>query len=159
GPVITITSPANNDVIGGRRTLEFTIVDMESGINTKKVSVYLNQVPNPYNGMNGLWTPQLGLEKHVNVMYTFQIDAETITSRGSQINVIVEAEDNADNKSQSSASYYFDTSPPSIDLDPAFIQDVKLVDKKPICSVPFDPVGYGALNDASAGERPVNGYA
>lgn len=139
GPVITITSPNTGDIIGARRVLQFTVADMGSGVKKDSVSVTVNKVPYSFD-MSGLWS-------EMNGAYTFQMDASQIPDVGNQINVIVSASDTATNSSQASASYYLDTLPPAIDLDPGLIQEVKLVNAAAVCSIPFDPVGPAALND------------
>jgi hypothetical protein len=137
GPVIKITSPKDGDYIAGNRQLAFTITDTGSGVKEDSIVVTVNQnPPYTYDSNNGLWTPgNMGA-------YTFSLDSKTIIGTSVQVNVTVRADDVAGNSSDgASATYYLDTAPPTVDLDPPLLQEVKKVSGQYVCSEPFDPLG------------------
>ncbi len=139
GPVINITLPVASDIIGGSTLLQFTIDDPGSGVAINTLSVTLNKDVHPYM-MNGLWSI-------TGNAYTFKLDATTVTDATFQVTVIIDVQDIAGNESKKQVSYYIDTSPPIVDLDPPPLQEVKLVNNQYVCSLPFDPLGDVPAND------------
>jgi hypothetical protein len=142
GPTIVITAPANDEIIGGKRSLAFTVTDTGAGVNKDSVVVTVNQDTHSYD-TKGLWT-------ETNGAYTFSLDSATITGATVQINVNIAASDFAGNASgRTSGTYYLDTRPPIVDLDPPELQEVKVVNGLSICSQPFDPLGKNVANEST----------
>ncbi|HEX4335535.1 MAG TPA: hypothetical protein VH062_06445, partial [Polyangiaceae bacterium] len=134
GPVIAITAPLADEIIGGNRLLEFTVKDDGSGVNRDSVVVTVNQDTHSFD-LKGLWSENMGA-------YTFSLDSANITGATVQINVNITANDLAGNPSAgTSATYYLDTMPPTVDLDPPQLQEMKSSNGGNVCSQLFDPLG------------------
>lgn len=140
GPVITILSPSDKAVLGGPRTLEFTVDDASSGVdpNSVNVALWADQEPVYFDPNNG-WT-------RVGNKYTYAFDTKAIEPHAkvqTLINVLAsDAVGNATPIGQS-ITIYLDNVPPKIDLDPMNVRTIN----GSVCSNSFDPVGPQALND------------
>lgn len=140
GPVITIKSPKNQDIIGGKVTLSFSVVDPLSGVDQKTINVELNQAANYYT-TGTAWTNNKD-------DYTFQFDSATVVGSKVQMTVNITASDKAGNKSAgASVLLYLDNEPPWVDLDPSNVRTRKKVGAAFQCSDSFDPLGTWAAND------------
>jgi hypothetical protein len=147
GPTIEITAPKDSEIIGGNRLLEFTIEDTGAGVNKDSVVVTVNQDMHVFDN-KGLWTEKDG-------KYTFSLDSANITGATIQINVNVRADDLAGNPAAgASGTYYLDTVPPGVDMDPPKLQEVKTSGTDILCSLPFDPLG-NVTNDLQV----IQGFA
>jgi hypothetical protein len=140
GPEIVVTAPAEDDVVGGDVTLEFTVTDALSEIDSGTVSVRLNTLEPELYPM-GRWT-----RNGDDFTYTFNstiIDGDT-----AQTTINIEATDVAGNRSAGSQHIvWVDNTPPIVDLDPPLIRELNDASDPAECSVAFDPVGDGAAND------------
>jgi hypothetical protein len=139
GPIITIKSPKNQDIIGGKVPLAFSVVDTGSGVDQKTINVELNQVQNLYAATTQ-WS-------NTADDYTFTFDSANVAGSKVQVTVNVTAIDKAGNKSSgASVLLYLDNQPPVVDLDPG---NVRLSKKGPpdLCSESFDPLGTYAASD------------
>lgn len=140
GPVITIKSPKNQDIIGGKVPLSFSVVDNGSGVDQKTVNVELNQASNLYT-TSTQWT-------NTGNDYTFTFDSANVTGSKVQVTVNVTASDLAGNKSAgASVLLYLDNYGPIVDLDPGNFRTVKKSGTNYYCSQPFDPLGPLAASD------------
>lgn len=138
GPVITVKSHKDQDIIGGKITLIFTVTDAISSVDPNTVSVELNQVE--YLFGNGQWS-QNGDE------FSFTFDSANVSGSKVQITVNIGASDVAGNASQGeSLVLYLDNYPPTIDLDPGNVRTRKKSGTTVLCSESFDPLGV-ATND------------
>lgn len=153
GPQIDITSPPINTVIGGSVPLDFTVTDAESGVDEPSLVITLNQDVHRLPSEPTLWT------RKGNGSYTFPIDSAKITGGDVQISVVIEANDNAGNVSRATSTYYFDTKPPTVDLDPPPLQEIKYISStSSLCSAFFDPLG-DAANDFTTDHKVIESFA
>lgn len=142
GPIVTIKSHKNQEIIGGKVTLAFSVVDALSGVDSKTVLVELNQAQNFY-AQNVQWT-------NTGNDYTFTFDSANVQGSKVQLTVNVTASDKAGNKSAGeSLILYLDNQPPIVDLDPDNVRVLKYVGTTAVCSMSFDPVGVWPANDAT----------
>lgn len=141
GPVITITNPVPQAVVGGKVTLTFTVKDEGAGVDEKSVNVSLwegQEKPIFFDPDNG-WS-------HVGSEYKYTFDTKVIEPHKKvQTTINVRASDAVGNATPigQSVQIYLDNVPPQIDLDPQNIR-ILAVGK---CSGSFDPVGSKAVND------------
>jgi hypothetical protein len=141
GPVITLTKPKNQDIIGGKVTMEFTVVDPLAGVDAKTVSVELNQVAKFFAPTDTNWTANKS-------NYTYTFDSANIAGSKVQVTVNITASDLAGNKSAGeSVVLYLDNFPPIVDLDPANVRQLRKMGNDFQCSESFDPLGSRAAND------------
>jgi hypothetical protein len=140
GPVITVVSPVQNTIVGGKVVLEFTVVDADSGTDPNTVAVTLTgEAADNYPGGN--WAPVRGTATNYTFDYTF--DTRQLSSK-TDVSVDIVATDLVGNLSQQGEStrYYIDNVRPSVDLQPP-----NLIERKSVtatvndCSVAFDPLG------------------
>lgn len=137
GPVIIIKSPKNQDIIGGKVTLSFSVADPLSGVDQKTINVELNQSANYYT-TGTAWTNNKD-------DYTFQFDSATVVGSKVQMTVNITASDKAGNKSAgASVLLYLDNEPPWVDLDPSNVRTEKKSGTTIYCSKSFDPLGIAA---------------
>jgi hypothetical protein len=140
-PTIKIVSPSTGMVVGGHVTLEFTVSDAQSGVDTSTVSVTLNnQAPVLYDP-----TPNSGWEMNASTGtfdYGFDSNESSLKSQV-QVHVVVQASDKATNAAEGATEdLYIDNQPPVVDLDPPPLQERRLVSTGVYnCSEPFDPLG------------------
>jgi len=138
GPLITIVSPptVGAQFVTGQVVFIFTVQDEVggSGVNPATVAVTVNTgTPVPYKEGNSWHLADDGK----TFTYAFSVKD---TSVNTQVSVSVEAYDNAGNKAKgASASYYVDTVPPIIDMDPPPLQEFDSTTTH--CSELFDPLG------------------
>ena len=141
GPVITIKSPKNQDIIGGKVPLTFSVVDLGSGVDQKTINVELNQQANLYAATTQ-WS-------NTGNDYSFTFDSANVAGSKVQVTVNVTASDKAGNKSSgASVLLYLDNQPPIVDLDPGNVRLKKKSGTNYLCSESFDPLGSLAANDA-----------
>ncbi len=147
GPIIKIVSPDAIDatVLGKHVTLQFTVVDAQSMVDTSSVTVTFNKTDvRHFDLTSGKgWSPPIG--------DTFSYLLDTTTVPGSQIQLHVEVTANdlvnnaSDVKNIAAADYWLDTTVPTLDLDPHNIQDRKIsatgTGTDYFCSDRFDPLG------------------
>lgn len=140
GPVIVVTSPKDQDIIGGKVTLTFTVTDALTSVDPNTVSVELNQVVNLY-GSGGQWTNN-------GDTYTFTFDSSNVAGSSVQVTVNITASDIAGNKAPGeSLILYLDNQPPIVDLDAGNVRVSKMSGTTRYCSESFDPLGPLAAND------------
>jgi hypothetical protein len=140
GPVITLNKPKNQDIIGGKVTMEFTVVDALAGVDTKTVSVELNQVAKFYSPTDTNWTANKN-------NYTYTFDSANVSGSTVQVTVNLTASDLAGNKTMGeSVVLYLDNKPPFVDLDPGYVRQQRPngTAGMPVCSDQFDPLGIAA---------------
>jgi hypothetical protein len=147
GPNITISSPADGKVVGGKVTLIFDAKDAISGVDPATVSVSLNDTEYKYSASDTNWG-------RATNTFSFEFDSRQFASAKVQITVNVSAKDNVGNISESgptaSRLLYLDNFSPLVDLDPLNIRTVNVLNQ---CSISFDPVGDLAKNDLSQAAR------
>jgi hypothetical protein len=138
GPLITIVSPptVGAQFVTGQVVLIFTVEDEVggSGVNPDTVAVKVNTGdPVPYKEGNS-WHLA---DDRKTFTYAFSVKD---TSVNTQVGVSIDAYDSAGNKAKgASASYYVDTVPPIIDMDPPLLQEFDSTSTH--CSELFDPLG------------------
>lgn len=141
GPVITLTKPKNQDIIGGKVTMEFTVVDALAGVDPKTVSVELNQVAKFYSPTDTNWTANKN-------NYTYTFDSANVSGSIVQVTVNITASDLAGNKTMGeSVVLYLDNVPPTVDLDPPNVRQKRKMGTTIQCSESFDPLGEAASDN------------
>lgn len=146
GPIVTITDPQNEDVVGGQVALHFTIEDALSGVDQASIVVELNGNENRY-GEGGTWSQS-------GDVYTFLFDS-TQAEKDSKVQatINIRATDQVGNVADGeSLILYLDNVPPIVDLDPEFVREKKKGPEN-YCSIAFDPVGPLAANDGDLAGR------
>jgi hypothetical protein len=141
GPVIKITTPKPNDIVGPKtRVLSFTVTDLVSGVDKSKVAVTLNGVEFQYDPAAG-WTENKGT-------YTFTFNGTQIEGSVAQATINVHAADLVGNEADGeSLVIYLDDHPPIVSLDPPHVRvAVEAPVGKFTCSSSFDPLG-SAVSD------------
>lgn len=137
-PIIQITSPSNNKVVGGNVVLTFKATDAVSGIDPASVVVSLNDIEDHYDPASDAWG-------YANGTFTYEFDSTQAKNSLVQITANVRASDKVGNASAVvTVILYRDNFPPSVDLDPDLIRTVSMAN---VCSHAFDPVGDRSLND------------
>lgn len=137
-PAITIESPLDGAVVGGRVTLKFTVIDPpgESGVKPESVTVTVTsgtQIQGQY--------PSPGEWVHADNTDSYWFTFESRLFDKVQINVTIVAADNAGNMSPGeSLNLYIDNKPPYVDLDPSNVRE----STGTACSGSFDPLGVAA---------------
>jgi hypothetical protein len=141
GPVIAIQSPSNEQVVGGRVQLKFSVSDQLSGVNPDSVVIELNGRENHY-GEGGTWSRE-------GNNYVFLFDSTQAEEDSKiQATITIRASDEVGNSSDGeSLIVYLDNVPPLVDLDPSHVRELREVNGKPFCSLAFDPVGDLSAND------------
>jgi hypothetical protein len=134
GPIVTIKSHKDQDIIGGQVKLGFNVTDTLSSVDQKTVTVTLNQDVHLYDPTDTAWTYSGG-------DYTYTFDSANISGSKVQVTVNVTASDIAGNKSPGdSVILYLDNYPPIIDMDPGNVRTRKKTTVV-YCSASFDPLG------------------
>jgi len=147
GPQITIVSPSPliPTVVGVAVKLQFSVKDIESGVDPSTVNVALNGAPAKFfDAGNSSWS-------RTGDNYVYNIpDTNAVAGSKIQLSVIVQASDNSKNKAlAATAQYWLDTSAPIVDLDPPNVQEVKLNTSGGgnYCSDPFDALGSASPSE------------
>ncbi|MGC4093374.1 MAG: Ig-like domain-containing protein [Polyangiaceae bacterium] len=154
GPIITITSPVPNAVIGGpkRTSLIFTVKDDGSGVQPTSVVVKLNNTSYRYSASDPDWIAKDGT-------YTFTFDNTKFSGSVAQLTVNVQADDKAGNSAVADSLFLrLDNQSPIVSLDPPAARILYMGDNgsKLYCSAPFDPLGE-AVDDADVkNPTPLN---
>lgn len=152
GPVITVKSPKNQDVIGGQVVLSFSVVDSGSGVNKNSVSVKLNQDAPALYAPNVEWT-------NTGDDFTYTFDSANVGDSGVQITVSLTANDVVGNTSPgASVVLYLDNVGPIVDLDPPNVRTRKKAGANEICSAAFDPLGTFAAYDGETDTTPFKHF-
>ncbi|MET0795447.1 MAG: Ig-like domain-containing protein [Polyangiaceae bacterium] len=135
GPVIQIVSPAtNNQFVGGKVTLSFTVTDTPAGVDPATVKVVLNSTPFFFDPKNGWANPTPNA-------FSFTFDTKQFGVQ-IQLAVNIRADDLAGNSSDgASILYYLDNVAPIIDMAPPALQEVQYGSTQSLCSEPFFPLG------------------
>jgi hypothetical protein len=143
GPVITLTKPKNQEIIGGKVRMEFSVVDALSGVDAQTVAVELNQVQKFYSPSDTNWTVNTN-------KYTFTFDSANVAGSKVQVTANITASDVAGNKSAGeSVVLYLDNQPPVVDLDPGNVRQTRRSGNLTLCSESFDPLGSDPANDGA----------
>jgi hypothetical protein len=138
GPVVTLKKPMDQDIIGGKVTMEFSVVDALTGVDPPTVSVELNQSIKRFSATDPNWTVN-------KADYTYTFDSANVAGSQVQVTVNITASDLAGNKSAGeSVILYLDNFPPIVDLDPANVRETKALGGGLLCSESFDPLGSAA---------------
>jgi hypothetical protein len=147
GPDITITSPEDGKVVGGKVTLTFGVKDAIAGVDPATVAVSLNATEYKFSATDTAWT-------RTGDTFSLEFDSRQFKDAKVQITVNVSAKDRVGNISESgptaSSLLYLDNFAPLIDLDPF---NIRTVDLQGQCSTSFDPVGTLAKNDLTQAAR------
>lgn len=133
GPVIEITSPGDEDVVGGRVDLLFTVEDELADVNPASIVVNVGAERHPFNDDPANWAVRS------DGSYRFSFNSRLFDITVSQATIRIQAEDTAQNAARpAEILVYFDNVPPIVDLDPISVQERNSMS---FCTVPFDPVG------------------
>jgi hypothetical protein len=139
GPVVAITNPPDNKVVGGQVLLEFSINDDFALVDKSTVKVKVGNDVSVFNPANGQWSEDNG-------NYTFRFDSTKIAAIA-QVTIAVDADDTVGNQSPGDTLLlYIDNKPPIVDLNPPQIRERTLESGTSYCSDAFDPLGK-AEND------------
>lgn len=145
GPLISIESPRNEDVVGGQVQLEFSVTDALAGVDPDTVVVELNGKEYHY-GEGGTWADK-GDGKYVFLFDSVQAEKDSKI----QATVTIRATDEVGNSSDGeSLIVYLDNVPPFVDLDPPSVFQTSPNpedEDTPYCSFYFDPVGPLSADD------------
>lgn len=145
-PAISIATPIENSVVGQQVTLKFTVSDDLTGVPPTSVSVDLNGTKYSYSSTDPQWTPHAPAAN--GDTYTFTFPSSIIPDPKTQGSAAVHASDGAGNASPGvSREFFFDTSAPIVDLNPAALRERQTIQSTHYCSDPFDPLGATAAND------------
>lgn len=142
GPRISITSPENEDVVGGQVALKFRVTDELSGVDPNSIVIELNGKEHHY-GEGGTWA-------HQGADYVFSFDSVQAEKDSKiQATINIRAVDRVGNESDGeSLIVYLDNVPPIVDLDPGPVREGRNErDGTYACSYAFDPVGSLSVND------------
>jgi hypothetical protein len=140
GPSITDTSPAIGGMIGRVITLQAKVADTAGVLESSVVAVVAH----------GDSRFQVTLEKGKDDIFQKQFDTTQLPIHAIFPTISFRAQDVLGNQSTIAYDVSLDNTPPLLDLDPP--NDVRLlkeVDKRYVCSWPFDPVGPDAVDDGS----------
>ena len=142
GPVVSIASPRNEEVVGGQVQVRFSISDELSGVDPDTLVLELNDKEYNY-GEGGTWA-RMG-----NTDYAFLFDSVQAEKDSKiQATITIRATDEVGNMAEGeSLILYLDNVPPEVDLDPGPVTETKDSSSGRHCSFPFDPVGSLAAND------------
>jgi hypothetical protein len=144
GPVISIDSPQNEDVVGGQVQLRFSVTDELAGVDPDTVVIELNDKEYHY-GEGGTWADS-GNGNYVFLFDSVQAEKDSKI----QATITIRATDEVGNMSEGeSLIVYLDNVPPVIELDPGPVIETREMGTPPVrlCSFAFDPVGSLAAND------------
>lgn len=133
GPSITVNTPTDGALVGGRVRVEATITD-PAGIDPSKVELRIGQER---------WTMIAG----ANDRYAVTFDASVYPSTTAELTLNITAEDIVGNAHTVARIVKLDSRPPIASLDPPFIREGVRQNNVLRCSTLFDPVGDDAVND------------
>lgn len=140
GPVITVESPRDQDLVQGEVALDFTIEDL-SGVDEETIDVILNQDRNDYDPTTGNWSRD-------DESFQFRFDSRQFPSTNTEITVNIKAQDTLGNEGAArEITLKLDNQPPMISLDPPYVREWKTSGSRTYCSRAYDPVGVLAPND------------
>jgi hypothetical protein len=138
GPVVTLKKPKDQEIIGGKVTMEFSIADALTGVDPTTVSVELNQSTKLFSATDSNWT-------HNKDDYTYTFDSANVAGSRVQVTVNITASDLAGNKAAGeSVILYVDNFPPIVDLNPSNVRETRTGGGGLQCSASFDPLGRAA---------------
>lgn len=139
GPVISVESPRNAEIVGGKVDLELEIRDAVSAVDWDTLVVSLNDVDYPYDA-DGPWQLSGGTA-------TFTFESGEVTGSVVQINVNVRVADVAGNASPGAAVlYYRDEYGPIVSMNPPGFREWDSRPNPTVCSESFDPLGIAPAN-------------
>jgi len=144
GPLVSLTSPSNAEIVGGVVTVTFTASD-PSGIEdtASSISVTVDSEKHGYNDEPINWTHVAG-----TASYSFKFDSRRFSTV--QIPIGITATDTVGNSTTlANTAVYLDNVGPKVDLDPLPVRVQDLNSKN--CSASFDPVGDYNANDLQSG--------
>lgn len=140
GPVITIETPAPRSVVGSRIPVEFTVTDNYSEVDPESVTVTIAGVTTRYDGGSN-W-------ERSGESFTCFLDSRETGRSDFQATISIRARDEAGNDAQAVTTLvYLDNYPPTIDLVPQNVREVRESNGLVECSRSFDPLGSRAPED------------
>src|SRR5664279_4203733 len=160
-PTITITSPptpVQDSVIGGQKTLAFTVQDSGSGVDPASVKVKLNDAIHGYDSLLSAWKMQpIANTTPTAYSFSYSFDSKTFPNSIPQIIVSIQASDLAGNVAPFvTRAFYLDNEPPFVSLDPPNMRLITHSGTSTFCSAPSDPLGYDAANNGSLQQHSGN---
>ena len=142
GPMITVVSPANQSIVGGRVRLQFDVVDELAGVRQESVTVTVNSEVHRFRADPESWAPVAGDS------FEFTFESGEVLESETQATIRIDAMDNAMNPASTATMIvFFDNVPPIVDLDPWNIRELKGTTDV-YCSFSYDPLGTSP-NDLS----------
>lgn len=143
GPVIVITSPGEEEIVGKSAEIKFTVTDDLSGVDDATVSVAVNR------GAPTFYDPDpVGPWSRNGDAFEYVLDTSTISGSVAQLILNINARDGAGNQARGESRVLFlDNQPPIVDLDPVYIREIQESTPDTFCSQAFDPVGDLAASD------------
>jgi hypothetical protein len=148
GPKISVESPRDGAVVGGRVPVTFKIED-ESDIDEDSVVVFVNLEEHRFKLGDG-WS------RNGNT-FTFALEtAEAEKTSHIQASINISAADEVGNASQTESLLLFlDNQPAIVDLDPPHLREWRESGTTIECTRSFDPVGAAPPNDLATVPRAV----
>ncbi len=144
GPIVSIASPKNEQVVGGQVRVQFSVEDALSGVDPDTLVLELNDKEYNY-GEGGTWA-RMGTTGYVFLFDSVQAEKDSKI----QATITIRATDEVGNMAEGeSLILYLDNVPPEVDLDPGPVIETQPSSDpdNPYCSFPFDPVGPLSAND------------
>lgn len=133
GPSITVNSPTEGALVGGRVRVEATITD-PAGVDPSKVQLRIGQET---------WT----MAPDEGDTYAVTFDAAAYPSTTAELTLNITAEDVVGNTRTVSRIVKLDSRPPLVSLDPPYVREGVINSGVLRCSTLFDPVGPEAVDD------------
>jgi hypothetical protein len=149
GPKISVVTPTDSAVVGGRVPVTFTIEDDFSDVDEASVVVFVNLEEHRFKPGDG-WSRS-------GDSFTFTLEtAEAEKTSFFQVSVNISAADEVGNEAQTESLLLFlDNQPPIVDLDPPNLRETRKAGDTLECTRSFDPVGTAPPNDLDTVPRAV----
>jgi hypothetical protein len=140
GPLITIETPDDGDVVGSRIPVTFSVTDMYSAVDPESVTVAIAGVVTRYDGGSN-W-------ELVGDRFTCFLDSRETGNSDFQATISIRARDEAGNDAQAvTRLVYLDNHPAVVDLVPGNVRETREITNGVECSKSFDPLGPWAPED------------
>jgi hypothetical protein len=149
GPKISVVSPEDSAVVGGRVPVTFTVDDDFSNVDEDSVVVFVNREEHRFKLGDG-WS-------RTENSFTFTLEtAEAEKTSNFQASVNISAADEVGNEAKTESLLLFlDNQPAIVDLDPPNLRESKESGSTLECTRSFDPLGTTPPNDLDTVPRAV----
>jgi hypothetical protein len=149
GPKISVVTPADSAVVGGRVPVTFTVDDDFSNVDEDSVVVFVNREEHRFKVGDG-WSRSEN-------SFTFTLEtAEAEKTSNIQASINISAADEVGNEAKTESLLLFlDNQPAIVDLDPSNLRETRRSGKALECTRSFDPLGTAPPNDLDTVPRAV----